>query len=186
MSNLNENLNKVKDTIESTEKKIQEDKNIDKAKEKILDSQYVKKVKKMTNTKTGKELKNKYLKFVIIGAFAIVILLVFNPFGGESKKAINYVESHMKEQKRSGDSVKSLKFTGKVIAKNTANHVYAVDVKAIIEWDEDEPKPIETTCFYIVGKGEEGFYINNIVEYGEGSRDRKSALLLVESAVSKG
>lgn len=194
MSNLNENLDKVKATAENVTQKVKDSEAVDKIKntasevtqklkenekvaeaiDKINENEYVSKIKK-----------SKYSKYIKIGSIILAVILVFNIVGAvfgdkkASKAGKAIVSEYTTEYK--DDSYTNVKVKTKAIGKNKSAHLYCFDVTITAKYYNDK---VKDTYFVIAySDGSEAYAVREI-EYNESNKSEKKDYAI--SVLSRG
>lgn len=194
MSNLNENLEKIKDVAKETTQKVQENDTVNKIKEsasdmaqKIKENETVANVTdKINQNEYVKKINNsKYAKLIKFGAIALAVILVFSIFGGlfgdkNAKKAEEKVISEYTEMLEDYGA-KNVKVKTKLIAKNKEANMYCFDTTASCKYEGNKRK--QSSFIVAYSDGEETYLV---VQYEYEKENKSIKKELAFSALSKG
>lgn len=181
MADLNENLEKVKSTVENVAQKVKDSEAAEKVREaaagvseKLGENEHVEKIKK-----------SKYGKYIKIAAIVVVIVLAFNLIGsifgdGKTKKAQKYIVSEYTTEYKE-DSYKNVKVKAKAVGKNKSSHLYCFDVTVTGKYYNDK---VKDTSFVIVYSDGTETYIARDYEYS--SSNKKDVKEIALAALSRG
>lgn len=126
MADINENINKAKNMMQDSIKKVQENESVSQAVEKLNQNEYVGKAKSMAGEAVKTAKKNKNYKYIKIGALLLIIVLLFQYCAnGERRKAEKFAEWEIVQPYKESD-YRKIKSTTKYIGKGS--NFYIIDV----------------------------------------------------------
>lgn len=174
MSNLNENLEKIKTAAKDAAQKVQENETVANVADKINQNEYVQKIKG-----------SKHAKLIKIGAVALAVILVISLFSGifgnkNVKKAEKQIISEYTEMLED-EGAKNVKVKTKLIAKNKEADLYCFDTKASCKYEGEKRK--QNSYIVVYSDGEESYLV---VQYEYEKENKSIKKEMAFSALSRG